>query len=160
MVLHKRWLAAFSAISIVILCYAESYQQLVITTTSGVQTSYRLDDEPKVRFTGQTLVIETKNTTVEFSITETDRISYETINESSISTIESDASDTFDFNGRDLTIFGQNYGISFYLYGIDGRLWLSREIPAGVSQTISLSTLVSGTYLVKINSSTHKLVVK
>lgn len=155
----KRWLLTALFIVGAVVSRAEQFQQLVIASKSGTVTSYRLDESPRVTFSGDNLVLETISTVIEIPVTQIDKIYYEVAEASGINDVNSDSGVSFEVIDRQL-IISSNLNTNVTVYGIDGIQWVSRSVSAGETASISLANLTDGIYLVKIGSTTHKIVIR
>lgn len=139
-------------------------KSLAVVTIDGAKTNYKLKSNPEVTFDGNNLIVESDGERIEYPLTKVDKIFYEEeVNPPIITGVETpdmDSSKPYVENGRFLIISGLANDTNVEVFGTDGRLYMSFKVEAQSVQRISLGHLSSGVYLVKINNTTHKLLVK
>ncbi len=129
----------FTALLLCLCTLAKAQQQLnLYTTTQGVLT-FSFAEEPKVTFpTGETLSVSSTSLTVEFPFSEIEKITLE----DGVTPVEQ------------LTVSENEGGVT--IYDIAGRQVLQIAPRKGGTQ-VDLSTLPSGTYVVKDGHRAYKV---
>lgn len=136
-------------------CFADNdATTLTVTMTNGEQTHYALWEIPTVKIIGDKLRIRWNNTNVEYSIEQVKTFTFNStlnINELSQNSDFERSNDYLVFHSSDskrvLTITAAN-----------GLTVISRTIEPNKSETISLSNLTPGVYLLSINDVTSKII--
>ncbi len=129
-------------------------QTLVVWQKDGSKVYYSLDDEPKTTFTLEELVIQTSTATFSYPLQNMLRYTYES------STVGIDDMKSkglrVTHRGNDVIVTGLPQGKSIAVYGVDGKLLLSRQSDGATRQTLSLSQFPTGVYVIKADTVNYK----
>lgn len=158
----RRLLTVVASMALTVTYILAEHQNLVVITTDGSKTSYSLTSNPEVNFAGAYLIVESDKERVEYPIQSVNRIVYENDNviTTGLDNIDGDVSKPYLEDGRTLIVSGLRTTGTVEIFGTDGRLYLSRKVSADTVERISLDNLTAGVYMVRINNTTHKLLVK
>ncbi len=136
------------------LCAQES-ASLVIHMRDGSTTQFVLDDQPKVKFEKDSLVVTSFSLTMKFKAERVQRFTYSDVPNS----VKNVAADTpFTQNGESLLFHGQPEGTTINIYTESGSLIKSVVCSDSGDASVSLQGLVVGIYLVQIKDTTYKLI--
>ncbi|MCH4156008.1 MAG: T9SS type A sorting domain-containing protein [Muribaculaceae bacterium] len=134
---------------------AQEFTTLVIQMKDGSSTKVQMLQQPKITFSGDTLIIKTMGTKLEIPRSKVKRFNY--IDESGVDGVKTSAA-KFSQHGDRLIFTGLPTGSLIAVYGIDGRLM--REAEAAGSYEISLSELAAGIYVVSVNGASTKITIR
>lgn len=134
-------------------------QTIIVTTLDGTTMEYFIDKDTKVRIEKPDLVIETENVVLNYELENMKQVRYgkkfitDGINSTTIG-------DNQPFTLKDETLFFKNLAENTQVgvYTTDGKAIVSRRCSGETS--LSLSSLTSGIYIVKINDETYKILKK
>ena len=125
-------------------------QTLVVWQKDCSKVYFSLDDEPKTTFTLEELVIQTSTATFSYPLKNMLRYTYE----SSMVGIDDMKSKGLrvTHRGNDVIVTGLSQGKSIAVYGVDGKLLLTRQSDGTICQTLSLSQFPTGVYVIKADT--------
>lgn len=129
-------------------------QTLVIWQKDGSKVYYSLDEQPKTTFTTEDLVITTSTKTINYPLSQIQRYTYEG-GSLGINDIKTQGV-AISHHGEDIIMIGLPIGKSISIYSIDGKQLLSRLSDGSNRQTLSLSTLPTGVYIIKAETINYK----
>lgn len=129
-------------------------QTLVIWQKDGSKVYYSLDEQPKTTFTTEDLVITTNDATINYPLSNIQRYTYES-GSLGINDIKTQGI-AISHHGEDIIVTGLPIGKSISIYSIDGKLLLSRQSDGSNRQTLSLSALPTGVYIIKAETINYK----
>ena len=136
---------------------------LRIVFKDGQEFGYSLDEKPVVTFDGTSVLVKTSN----FSMSLPETYSYNDI--AKIDFVDKATSDikqtsqtgqlmTITYlDGENVTISGLDKKAQWRLFGIDGKQYQVPSNLAGDALTISLSPLVKGVYIIRIDKYSFKI---
>lgn len=144
------------AICCVIRTNADSITNLVVWTTDGDKVAYALSEKPKVTFSDEYLVISADDMEVKYEIEKMSRITYESVDMSEITDIESN--DKPFKIGQNLLVFPDMKANSVVsIYALDGTLVFVKAVDCNGEYAFPLAKLRAGVYLVNVNGVTYKI---
>ena len=134
-------------------------QTIIVTTLDGTTMEYLIDKETKVKLEKPNLVIETENVVLNYELENMKQVRYGKkfvstgINSA---TVENDQP----FKLEDETLFFKDLpeNSQIGIYTTDGKTVVSRQCSGEAS--LSLNSLPSGMYIVKINNESYKILKK
>lgn len=129
-------------------------QTLVIWQKDGNKVYYSLDEQPKTTFTTEELVITTNNATINYPLAKIQRYTYEG-GSLGINDIKAQGV-AISHHGDEIIVIGFPVGKSISVYSIDGKQLMSRQSDGSNRQTLSLSTLPTGVYIIKAETINYK----
>ena len=129
-------------------------QTLVIWQKDGSKVYYALDEQPKTTFTAEDLVITTNNATINYPLSKIQRYTYEG-GSLGINDIKAQGV-AISHHGDEIIVIGLPVGKYIYVYGVDGKQLLSRQCDGSNRQTLSLSKLPTGVYIIKAETINYK----
>ncbi len=128
---------------------------LVITAKDGTESRYVLRTRPRVTIEKPYLIVVADGTQISFDMEQLQGMHYEV--DPTPTAIEDVVTDTHDGNGREFINFSNlPHDAVVDVYSLDGKLLFSRKA-GGSSLSLSLDTLGSGIYIVKVNGLTYKI---
>ena len=135
---------------------ADNQNTLIVKTKDGAQTTFVLQDKPRVTFEGTDLKVVSEKETVAFALADVLRFEY--VKKDALG-IDEDVVDPtgVSYQGGVLVISQLRQGASVAVYALDGKLL--RQLTASHSGTyrLNLSELPTGLYLVKADNVTYKI---
>ena len=135
---------------------ADNQNTLIVKTKDGAQTTFVLQDKPRVTFEGTDLKVVSDKETVAFALADVLRFEY--VKKDALG-IDEDVVDPtgVSYQGGVLVISQLRQGASVAVYALDGKLL--RQLTASHSGTyrLNLSELPTGLYLVKADNVTYKI---
>ncbi len=135
---------------------ADNQNTLIVKTKDGAQTTFVLQDKPRVTFEGTDLKVVSDKETVAFALADVLRFEY--VKKDALG-IDEDVVDPtgVSYQGGVLVISQLRQGASVAVYTLDGKLL--RQLTASHSGTyrLNLSALPTGLYLVKADNVTYKI---
>lgn len=135
---------------------ADNQNTLIVKTKDGAQTTFVLQDKPRVTFEGTDLKVVSDKETVAFALADVLRFEY--VKKDALG-IDEDVVDPtgVSYQGGVLVISQLRQGASVAVYTLDGKLL--RQLTASHSGTyrLNLSELPTGLYLVKADNVTYKI---
>ena len=135
---------------------ADNQNTLIVKTKDGAQTTFVLQDKPRVTFEGTDLKVVSEKETVAFALADVLRFEY--VKKDALG-IDEDVVDPtgVSYQGGVLVISQLRQGASVAVYTLDGKLL--RQLTASHSGTyrLNLSELPTGLYLVKADNVTYKI---
>lgn len=129
-------------------------QTLVIWQKDGSKVYYSLDEQPKTTFTAEDLVITTNKTTINYPLSKIQRYTYEG-GSLGINDVKSQGICIAHY-GDEFFVTGLPYGKSIAVYSADGKKLLSKQSDGSSRQTLSLSKLPTGVYIIKAETINYK----
>lgn len=135
---------------------ADNQNTLIVKTKDGAQTTFVLQDKPRVTFEGTDLKVVSEKETVAFALADVLRFEY--VKKDALGIDEDVADPTgVSYQGGVLVISQLRQGASVAVYTLDGKLL--RQLTASHSGTyrLNLSELPTGLYLVKADNVTYKI---
>lgn len=156
-ILRKKFLLVFAIMFIGNMLNAQQVEiHAVITKTDGSQQLYDLDENDRISFPNDEILVITQNgSDIQIPISEIRKVTFDEIlattdnGTESIGIFPNPVSNTF-------TISGINDFQQLNIYSIDGRL--VRHDTVGSGQNIDISELPQGLYYVNINKQNLKLI--
>ena len=155
--LEKMLLLVFAILSIGNTVKAQQTEiQAVITRHNGDEQIYQLDENDRISFPNDEILVITQNgTDIQISISEIRKITFDEV----LATAENEAKNIGIFpNPADnsFTISGINGFQQMNIYSFDGRL--VKQETVGCGQSIDITELPQGLYYVNINKQNFKLI--
>ena len=132
-------------------------QTIIVTTLDGTTMEYLIDKETKVKIEKPNLVIETENVVLNYELENMKQVRYgRTFVTTDIQNVQNDQP----FKLEDETLFFKDLpeNSQVGIYTTDGKTVVSRHCSGEAS--LSLNSLPSGMYIVKINNESYKILKK
>lgn len=143
-----------------IMAYDSQITELVVLSKDGSKTTLLLNDRPVVTFSATDLNIKSAKIELSYPIDDFQNITYGNGNDGSgLSEIGEDINGTITNNGEYLSFDGLLIGTNICVYSLNGLLVHEKRI-TGNSDRISLGAFPAGTYIVKANGLTCKIMKK
>ena len=140
------------------MAYDSQITELVVLSKDGSKTTLLLNDRPVVTFSATDLNIKSAKIELSYPIDDFQNITYGNGNDGSgLSEISEDINGTITNNGEYLSFDGLPLGTNVCVYSLNGLL--EKRI-TGNSDRISLGAFPAGTYIVKANGLTCKIMKK
>ena len=130
---------------------------IVVSTIDGTTFEYLIDKDTKVRLDNPNLVIETEGVILSYELANMGQLRYGRRPITNGIT-DNPAVQPFSFDNETLYFERLPQGSLIEVFTIDGKL--TSSLRCGDSARFSLSALSSGTYIVKVNESTYKILKK
>lgn len=135
---------------------AAEVDAVVVWKSGGEKVVIMLDDQPKVFFSGEELVVQTLNGRVALPACEVRRFTYEGVAASGLSELRSGDVRVSLSDGR-LRLAALESGSAVRLYGADGRQVVSVKAGADGSAVVDVRSYPAGTYVVKTSAGNFKI---
>ena len=132
--------------------------KLVLWFTNGTTAVYALQDEPVITYSEETLTVDCKDVHNEIAFADIIKYTFETGKPDNIS--QTKQGRDFAMEGNTLLLQAPEGGLNVQIMTIDGKTIVSQSMAAGEQTTISLSSLHTGIYLIKLNNTTYKIIKK
>lgn len=131
---------------------------LVVWAKDGTNVAYALEKLPQLEFGETTLSLTCGTEQVTYLFDNTDRITYTAVDYSGINSVKLEDKRLFVVGeqGIEFPIALEDRKVSLYDEG--GKQCLSLVVRKGDTYTLPLSSLSTGVYIIKVNSSTCKIV--
>ena len=130
---------------------------IIVTTLDGTTMEYLIDKNTKVKIEKPNLVIETEGVVLTYELESMSQIRYGKKSVSNdIQHITNDDNQPFKVEDEIMFFDHLSENTLVEVFTADGKLVLSRRC-SGNAQ-LSLSTLINGVYLVKVNQNTYKII--
>lgn len=154
----RTFILILSMVSFLSMNAIERSTHIVFWDTEGSKVSYALSDEPRITFDSTDLTIEVERGTINYPLANLQQITYE--NQSS--GISTPIDDGIDFKSSDNSIIFSNLrsGNCIGMYSANGTIIFSRVVENESEYRTDISDLVPGVYFIKVNSTTHKILIK
>jgi hypothetical protein len=154
----KRLLICFLVALLV--CPVFSQNTLTIHQKDGQQFSFGFEDKPVITYTETDLVLKTTKTELQYPLSKLSKITFTDIDDAVIS-IKDDANTAqMVLDNYVVNITGAKPGISVSVIGTDGKSLASYKTDDNGSITFSIAELPEGTYIIKSESLTCKILKK
>ena len=135
---------------------------LVIIFKDNSRIAFHLLDEPILCYKNGKLVITSPSSITELDVDRIKKLSYENIT-SGIEEIErSNDSEIMPFiqTGESLTFFPDGRDLRIQVVTIGGHVVQSFNLPKGYPETVHLSALQPGIYMIVVNETTYKIIIR
>lgn len=136
---------------------ANDYVGILVTKTDGTTTVVSLSEKPIIKITGENLIIETEMSTTAFERSSVSRFNYLSDLIDAIDEINT-AQKNISQNGNYLFFNNLIENSSIKIYNIDGVL--IKDITATGNYTLNISEYSIGVYIVNINGTSTKIIIK
>lgn len=133
---------------------AESQMKLTIWAKDGTQVAYALDEEPKVTFTENSMVISSTKIEVNYPLQDMVRFTYGD-EVTAVSHLRTDKS-PFKLDGKSLLFPALRLNSVITVYSQSGTLVFQKTVRQGGEYAFPIDGLVKGVYVVKVNGVTYK----
>ncbi len=129
----------------------------VVYQTDGYVTGFAFSDKPVLSYSGENLVVTTNSITVQYPLAMVSKIVVEG-KWQTVTGIEETTIDThFSFSDEGANVRGEKPGTPFYVFDMKGSKISQGTIDAEGKANIRLSSLPSGIYIVKTQSTSFKI---
>ena len=135
---------------------ADTLTSLIVLQKDGTKSTFELATKPQVTFEGTDLKIHSGETDATISLSQIVRYWFETRDASGVTEMNVDES-AVSYEGGTLVLSGLKTGTTANVYSTDGRLVQSLTAQRDGSYRLSLSSLPTGVYVVKMNTTTYKI---
>lgn len=133
---------------------AEERNALIIWAKDGTQVAYALNEEPKVTFTENSMVISSKGIEVDYPLQDMARFTYG--NEvNAVIDLKTDKS-PFKLDGESLLFLALRPNSTVSVYSQNGTLVSQKTVRQGGEYVFPIGNLANGVYVVKVNGVTYK----
>lgn len=137
--------------------FADTVTSLVVVKKDKTTATFELATKPQVTFEGTDLkIIDEGNATTFIPLADIVRYYFETHDASGITEIKSDGT-TIDYQDGVLVLSGLKSGTSAQVFSTDGRMVQTLTANYNGTFRLSLSSLPTGVYVVKVNDTTYKI---
>lgn len=135
---------------------------LVIVFKDNSRIAFHLLDEPVLCYENGKLVITSSGSITELDVSRIQKLSYEDITNGIEEMEDSKDSNIAPFiqNGEYLTFFPDRSDLKIQIVTIGGRIVKSFNLPKGHPETMHLNTLQSGIYMIIVNETTYKIIIR
>ena len=132
-------------------------QTIIVTTLDGTTMEYLIDKDTKVKLEKPNLVIETENVVLNYELENMKQVRY---GKKFVTTGIQNVQNNQPFKLEDETLFFKDLpeNSQVGIYTTDGKTVVSRQCSGEAS--LSLNSLPSGMYIVKINAESYKILKK
>lgn len=131
---------------------------LLLYQLDGTVVAYAFDDEPVISYSGDYLVMTTASTSVEYHLATLRKIAFADEWKAALGINEITVPDTeFSFSDEDAKVRGEKPGTPFYVFDMKGMKCAEGTIDAEGKANIRLSSLPSGIYIIKTQSTSFKI---
>ncbi len=133
---------------------ANSPIKLIIWAKDGTRVAYALTEEPKVKFTENSMVISTTKVEVDYPLHSMERFTYG----DEVTTITDISTDKFSFkwDGKSLLFSALRPNSTVCIYSLSGMLLIRKTIQQGGEYICPIDDLANGVYMIKVNNITYK----
>lgn len=135
----------------------EPKTHLVVWAKDGAKVAYVLNENPKVTFTEEYLVITANGVEVNYRLENMARFTYESNNASAITNLRT-GEWPFQMNNESLLFPALKANSTIAIYSLNGTLVFQKTIQKDGEYAFPLSNLDMGIYMVNINGLTYKIV--
>ena len=129
---------------------------LVVETKDHIKTTYMLAEKPQVRFVGANLRVVSSKADVTYNLSDILRFTYETRSVTGVSELRHEPT-TVDYTDGQLVVSGIKAGASVNVYSLEGKLVKQLTAEHAGTYRLSLSSLPQGTYIVKADNVSYKI---
>lgn len=138
----------------------EEYTYLVVWSKDGNSVAYHLNDTPKILFSNNSLVIETKQIEVSYSLHNYSKFTFENEIPTNIVCISNDNNQSGIFDDNCLVFPKQKAGTKVCIYSFSGIKMMEEAIREEGSSFYPIATLPKGGYVVSVGKMSYKLFVR
>lgn len=131
-------------------------EALVVEMTDGSTVTFKLEEQPKLTFSGTNLVIESAVLETSYPLSDLKRYTFKFVEASGIDTVEGNGTGVKQADGS-ITIDGITPGTAITVYSTSGTAVATAKAGGTGSATISTSPLPSGVYIIKYGDKTTKI---
>lgn len=135
----------------------EPKTHLVVWAKDGAKVAYVLNENPKVTFTEEYLVITANGVEVNYRLENMARFTYESNNASAITNLRTGEC-PFQMNNESLLFPALKANSTIAIYSLNGTLVFQKTIQKDGEYAFPLSNLDMGIYMVNVNGLTYKIV--
>lgn len=132
-------------------------QSLYVWTNQGEIIALSFDEQPITTFTGDELIISTKNSSLSYDISEIRKYTFDSSSSGIESNTLDDKSISFKFDNNKIKVISYNHNGEVAIYQVDGKRILTGEIRAGMTVEIPLNGITAGTYIINCCGINYKI---
>ena len=143
-----------------LVCPVFSQNTLTIHQKDGQQFSFGLEDKPLITYTETDLVLKTTKTELQYPLSKLSKFTFTDIDDAVISIKDDANSAKLVLDNYVVNITGAKPGISVSVIGTDGKSLASYKTDDNGSITFSIAELPEGTYIIKSEALTCKILKK
>ena len=143
-----------------LVCPVFSQNTLTIHQKDGQQFSFGLEDKPVITYTETDLVLKTTKTELQYPLASLAKFTFADVDDAVISIKDDGNSAKLVLDNYVVNITGTNPGISVSVIGTDGKSLATYKTDDNGSITFSIAELPEGTYVIKSESLTCKILKK
>ena len=131
--------------------------QLVVWAKDGSKQVFELSEKPRISFAGSDLVVRSPKMEVSYAVAQVLRFTYESEKITGVSPLVT-GDTAFEHQGETLYFPHLPANSKISILTMAGKTMLSRTITVAGTYAVSLSDFETGTYLVRVNGITSKIV--
>lgn len=153
---YKKTLLSIALLLVSLAAGADTVTSLVVLMKNGNTSTFELATKPQVTFDATNLMIHSEKEDVSIPLTDIVRYWFKISDASGITEKDVDKS-AIDYKGGTLVLSGLKAGTEVHVYAADGREVQAMTARHDGTFRLSLSQLPTGVYIVKMNSTTYKI---
>ena len=154
----KRLLSLLGAVLMAVPVFSQN--TLTIHQKDGKQFCYGFDDKPVITYTESDLILKTANTEVRYPLAQLDKFTFDDIDDAVISIKGGKSKAQLDLDNYQVSIKGVKSGTEVYVISSDGKSLATYKADEEGNVTFSIAELPEGTYIIKSDSLTCKILKK
>ena len=144
---------------VLLMCPVFSQNTLTIHQKDGLKFSFGFEDKPVITYTDTDLVLKTTNTEVQFPLASLAKFTFIDEEDAVISIKDGNAAQ-LELDNYTVSITGAQSGISVSVIGSDGKSLAAYKTDGNGAVTFSIAEQPEGTYIIKSESLTCKILKK
>lgn len=133
---------------------------MIVESKDGSTVAFVLEQEPKVIFSDEQMLIKDSEREVSLFIADVRRIRHGEFDTNSVEEISEAQSDSFNFKGNCFIVTAGDKSVVVSLYDLSGIRISLEKIESHNTKVVSLESFAAGIYLANINGATYKIVKK
>ena len=133
---------------------------VAVYRTNGEVEYFTFDGRPTITYQGDNLVMACGNQHVQYTLKGLEKIAFTTIEVTGLGQIQEVEGVAFNFHDDQIVIANAKAGEVVKLYDTTGRLFDSSTVGSDGRLTLSLSALTKGIYIIKMGTTSYKILRK
>ena len=154
----KRLLLLLGTVLIVVPMFGQN--TLIIHQKDGTQFCYGFDEKPLITYSDSVLVLKTANTEVQYPLSKLSKFTLDDIDDAVISIKSGKSKAQLDLDNYQVSIKGVKSGTEVFVISSDGKSLATYKADEEGNVTFSIAELPEGTYIIKSESLTCKILKK
>ena len=154
----KRLLFLLGTVLIVVPVFSQN--TLIIHQKDGTQFCYGFDDKPLITYSDSVLVLKTANTEVQYPLSKLSKFTLDDIDDAVISIKGGKSKAQLDLDNYQVSIKGAKSGTEVFVISSDGKNLATYKADEEGNVSFSIAELPEGTYIIKSESLTCKILKK